>query len=133
MYMCSARKEPTWLWVPFWDTVGAPPILVYVSGDCDVHYWGYGLLTHGHLFVVLQRVAQCVSGVCVSDNANAPASFRVEEAASFQIWGETVSMSSRDLGPPKWALRLTVLKTHRACQNRNLCPGNGRGVILASV
>ena len=27
--------------------VGAPPILVYSSGDWDVH-WGYGLLTHGH-------------------------------------------------------------------------------------
>ena len=29
--------------------VGAPPILVYFRGDWDVHYWGYGLLTHGHL------------------------------------------------------------------------------------
>ena len=28
--------------------VGAPPILVYLSGDWDVH-WGYGVLTHGHL------------------------------------------------------------------------------------
>ena len=28
--------------------VGAPPILVYFSGDWDVH-WGYGILTHGHL------------------------------------------------------------------------------------
>ena len=27
--------------------VGAPPILVYFSGDWDVH-WGYGMLTHGH-------------------------------------------------------------------------------------
>ena len=27
--------------------VGAPPILVYFSGDWDVH-WGYGILTHGH-------------------------------------------------------------------------------------
>ena len=26
--------------------VGAPPILVYFSGDWDVH-WGYGILTHG--------------------------------------------------------------------------------------
>ena len=25
---------------------GAPPILVYFSGDWDVH-WGYGVLTHG--------------------------------------------------------------------------------------
>ena len=28
--------------------VGAPPILVYFSGDRDVH-WGYGILTHGHI------------------------------------------------------------------------------------
>ena len=28
--------------------VGAPPILVYFSGDWDVH-WGYGILTHGHM------------------------------------------------------------------------------------
>ena len=27
--------------------VGAPPILVYFSGDWDVR-WGYGILTHGH-------------------------------------------------------------------------------------
>ena len=28
--------------------VGAPPILVYFSGDWDVH-WGYWILTHGHI------------------------------------------------------------------------------------
>ena len=28
--------------------VGAPPILVYISGDWDVH-WGYGILTHAHI------------------------------------------------------------------------------------
>ena len=28
--------------------VGAPPILVYFSGDWDVH-WEYGVLTHGHV------------------------------------------------------------------------------------
>ena len=27
--------------------IGAPPVLVYFSGDWDVH-WGYGILTHGH-------------------------------------------------------------------------------------
>ena len=32
--------------------VGAPPILVYFSGDWDVH-WGHGILTHGHLSVPL--------------------------------------------------------------------------------
>ena len=30
--------------------VGAPPILVYFSGDWDVH-WGYGILTHGHIYL----------------------------------------------------------------------------------
>ena len=28
--------------------MNSPPILVYFSGDWDVH-WGYGLLTHGHI------------------------------------------------------------------------------------
>ena len=28
--------------------VGAPPILVYFSGDWEVH-WGYRLLTHGRI------------------------------------------------------------------------------------
>ena len=27
--------------------VGAPPILVKIGGDWDVH-WEYGILTHGH-------------------------------------------------------------------------------------
>ena len=36
--------------------VGAPPILVYFSGDWDVH-WGYGLFTHGH--VVQKQRASC--------------------------------------------------------------------------
>ena len=30
--------------------VGAPPI-VYFSGDWDVHYWGYGRLTHGKMSI----------------------------------------------------------------------------------
>ena len=33
-------------WYHFW--LGAPPSLVYFSGDWDVH-WGYGILTHGHM------------------------------------------------------------------------------------
>ena len=43
-----------WLWLskPMGSHfgVGAPPILVYVGGDWDVH-WGYGVLTHGHMVV----------------------------------------------------------------------------------
>ena len=32
--------------------IGAPPILVYFSGDWDVH-WGYRVLTNGHIIVRL--------------------------------------------------------------------------------
>ena len=34
--------------------VGAPCILVHLSGDWDVH-WGYGILTHGHLLTHTQN------------------------------------------------------------------------------
>ena len=42
-YSVSSSLPGIWLWVktngiPFW-LVGAPPILVYFSGDWDVH-WG---------------------------------------------------------------------------------------------
>ena len=50
---CSLSSANRWTFgcgskpmVPAW--VGAPPILVYFSGDWDVH-WGYGTLTHGPL------------------------------------------------------------------------------------
>ena len=36
-----------WAWVK--TVLGAPPILVYVSGDWDVP--GYGILTHGQMGV----------------------------------------------------------------------------------
>ena len=35
--------------------VGAPPILVYFSGDWDVHR-GYGILTHGHFPLFSHRI-----------------------------------------------------------------------------
>ena len=35
--------------------VGAPPILVYFSGDRDVH-WGYGVLTHGHVQLAVPSI-----------------------------------------------------------------------------
>ena len=38
--------------------VGAPPILVYFSGDWDVH-WGYGILTHGHIRWTLGKTWSC--------------------------------------------------------------------------
>ena len=44
--------------------VGAPPILVYFSGDWDVH-WGYGLLTHGNVFSDV-LVCLCISEPCKS-------------------------------------------------------------------
>ena len=49
--------------------IGAPPILVYFSGDWDVH-WGYGVLTHGHMYCnefKVQLNAQRTTGV---DEAN---------------------------------------------------------------
>ena len=42
-----------WLWVKTNGTifgVGAPPILVYFSGDWDVQ-WGHGTLTHSHVAI----------------------------------------------------------------------------------
>ena len=35
--------------------VGAPPILVYFSGDWDVHWGVTGSLTHGHFTLLLLR------------------------------------------------------------------------------
>ena len=49
-----SRHPPTNAFVPvgqhqlYHFGLGAPPILVYFSGDWDVH-WGYGLLTHSHM------------------------------------------------------------------------------------
>ena len=45
-------------WYHFW--VGAPPILVYFSGDWDVH-WGYGNFTHGHFGSTKAVVQVCGS------------------------------------------------------------------------
>ena len=39
--------------------VGAPPIVVYFSGDWDVH-WGYGILTHGHILRLSLVHPSCV-------------------------------------------------------------------------
>ena len=38
--------------------IGAPPILVYFSGDWDVH-WGYGVLTHGQMLALKCRNWNC--------------------------------------------------------------------------
>ena len=46
LFYIAAGQNP---WYHF--EVGAPPILVYFSGDWDVH-WGYGALTHGHMHCV---------------------------------------------------------------------------------
>ena len=46
MYMAVGQNQ--WYHVG----VGAPPILVDVSGDWDVH-WGYRVLTHGHTNIFL--------------------------------------------------------------------------------
>ena len=43
---CRAVGQNQW----YHFGVGAPLILVYFSGDWDVH-WGYGILTHSHMEV----------------------------------------------------------------------------------
>ena len=45
--------------------VGAPPILVYFSGDWDVH-WGHGILTHGHMGWCLCRVQNGLIPKCAA-------------------------------------------------------------------
>ena len=40
--------------------VGAPAVLVYFSGDWDVH-WGYGILTHGHMIASCKAISQALT------------------------------------------------------------------------
>ena len=51
-----------WLWVKAvlgsLFGVGALPILVYFSGDWDVH-WGYWILTHGQIRMVWVQIPGC--------------------------------------------------------------------------
>ena len=42
--------------------VGAPPLLVYVNGDWDVH-WGYEILAHGHIPCHRRVPTNCVMGL----------------------------------------------------------------------
>ena len=47
--------------------VGAPPILVYFSGDWNVH-WAYGILTHAHMSAssgFSLRATSCPAIVCL--------------------------------------------------------------------
>ena len=39
-------------WDPILGVFGAPPMLVYVSGDWDVH-WKYRVLKHRHIYIYL--------------------------------------------------------------------------------
>ena len=49
-----------------WDPmVGAPPILVYFSGDWDVH-WAYGLLTHDQMRSIETPQQVCRVGPLIS-------------------------------------------------------------------
>ena len=45
----GATGRTIWLWVK------TGSILVYFSGDWDVH-WGYGLLTHGHIGATVHAI-----------------------------------------------------------------------------
>ena len=49
LYVCGCGSKP----VESHFGVGAPPVLVYFSGDWDVH-WGYGIFTHGHVKTQVQ-------------------------------------------------------------------------------
>ena len=55
--------------------VGAPPILVYFSGDWDVH-WGYGILTHNQMIKCIQDGAVDVS---TTTNVAHPKTARLHE------------------------------------------------------
>ena len=68
--------------------VGAPPILVYFSGDWDVH-WGYGLLTHGHVAVHPQRKSRRVGVSTNGSQFNKDTSGEV-----FETFGMTAKCSS---------------------------------------
>ena len=57
IWPCGCGSKPCW----YYFGIGAPPILVYFSGDRDVH-WGYGLLTHGH---VLSCVIPDMNDACL--------------------------------------------------------------------
>ena len=50
----------TYIYIYIYFGVGAPPILVHFSGDWDVH-WGYGLLTHGHIWhMFIYSICMCI-------------------------------------------------------------------------
>ena len=58
-YMAVSQNQ----WYHF--GVGAPPVLVYFSGDWDVH-WGYGLLTHGHVYIYIFPLVPVERSECLS-------------------------------------------------------------------
>ena len=51
-----------WLWIKTNGTMGAPPILLYFSGNWDVHC-GYGILTHGRVATRQRRISQANRGL----------------------------------------------------------------------
>ena len=58
---------PVWPWFKVQNQwyhfgIGAPPILVYFSGDWDVH-WGYGVLTHGRVVFGLHNAGLVFDGM----------------------------------------------------------------------
>ena len=68
--------------------VGAPPILVYFSGDWDVH-WGCGLLTHGHLSVTGEPKVRHMHGdskciPCCAKSVNICLAYGALESAPFE-------------------------------------------------
>ena len=50
--------------IPFWGRCTAH-FRTYFTGHWDVH-WGYGILTHGHIFTYTQRFGRVCVRVCVA-------------------------------------------------------------------
>ena len=53
---------------PFWDPIlNSPPIFAYFSGDWDVHS-GYGVLTHGQMYLVFAEAFDSIDFLGPSSN-----------------------------------------------------------------
>ena len=81
--------------------VGAPPILVYFSGDWDVH-WGHGILTHGQFAVILSFSVCFGSSVSFDVQARHSAARPFSASCStcmFALISATGLKAAKPLGP----------------------------------
>ena len=102
--------------------VGAPPILVYVSGDWDVH-WGY--LTHGHIGIWTEELSVSYDS-SMSTLPPSPAgseiglvgSFRAVHMASL-FW---IRRGAKRFRQPSFARTSTVMALARMARGKGLPP-----------